>query len=45
MCRVLIVQYSMYGHINKMAEAVAEGVREVAGCEVVIKRVPETLTY
>ena len=44
MCRVLIVQYSMYGHINKMAEAVAEGVREVAGCEVVIKRVPETLT-
>jgi NAD(P)H dehydrogenase (quinone) len=44
MCKVLIVQYSMYGHINKMAEAVAEGVREVAGCEVVIKRVPETLT-
>lgn len=27
-----------------MAEAVAEGVREVAGCEVVIIRVPETLT-
>lgn len=44
MCKVLIVQYSMYGHINKMAEAVAEGVRQVAGCEVVIKRVPETLT-
>jgi NAD(P)H dehydrogenase (quinone) len=33
----------MYGHIYKMAEAVAEGVREVAGCEAVIKRVPETL--
>ena len=44
MCKVLIVQYSMYGHINKMAEAVAEGVRQVAGCEVFIKRVPETLT-
>lgn len=44
MCKVLIVQYSMYGHINKMAEAVAAGVREVPGCEVVIKRVPETLT-
>jgi NAD(P)H dehydrogenase (quinone) len=44
MCKVLIVQYSMYGHINKMAEAIAAGVREVAGCEVVIKRVPETLT-
>lgn len=44
MSKVLIVMYSMYGHIQKMAEAVAEGVREVPGCEVVIKRVPETLT-
>jgi NAD(P)H dehydrogenase (quinone) len=33
----------MYGHVLKMAEAVAEGVREVPGCEVTIKRVPETL--
>jgi NAD(P)H dehydrogenase (quinone) len=33
----------MYGHIYRMAEAVAEGVRQVAGCEVIIKRVPETL--
>src|ERR1035437_1458775 len=44
MCKVLIVHYSMYGHIYKMAEAVAEGVREVAGCEAAIKRVPETLS-
>jgi NAD(P)H dehydrogenase (quinone) len=44
MCKILIVHYSMYGHIYKMAEAVAEGVREVAGCEAVIKRVPETLS-
>ena len=44
MSKVLIVMYSMYGHIQKMAEAVAEGVREVPGCEVVIKRVPETLS-
>ena len=44
MCRVLIVYYSMYGHIHIMAGAVAEGVNEVAGCEAVIKRVPETLT-
>jgi NAD(P)H dehydrogenase (quinone) len=44
MCKVAIVQYSMYGHIYKMAEAVAEGVREVAGCEAAIKRVPETLS-
>jgi len=43
MCKVLIVYYSMYGHIYRMAEAVAEGVREVAGCEAIIKRVPETL--
>ncbi|AMV71080.1 NAD(P)H:quinone oxidoreductase [Desulfuromonas carbonis] len=43
MCKVLIVQYSLYGHIYKMAEAVAAGVREVEGCEAVIKRVPETL--
>lgn len=41
---VLIVHYSMYGHIYKMAEAVAEGVRQIPGCEAVIKRVPETLT-
>ena len=44
MCKVLIVYYSMYGHIYKMAEAVAAGVREVAGCEATIKRVPETLS-
>jgi NAD(P)H dehydrogenase (quinone) len=44
MCKVTIIHYSMYGHIYKMAEAVAEGVREVAGCEAVIKRVPETLS-
>ncbi|MHB8120951.1 MAG: NAD(P)H:quinone oxidoreductase [Desulfuromonadaceae bacterium] len=43
MCKITIVQYSMYGHILKMAEAVAEGVREVAGCEASIKRVAETL--
>jgi NAD(P)H dehydrogenase (quinone) len=43
MCKVLVVYYSLYGHIYKMAEAVAEGVREVAGCEAVVKRVPETL--
>ncbi len=44
MCKVLIVHYSMYGHIYRMAEAVAEGVREVPGCEAIIKRVPETLS-
>jgi NAD(P)H dehydrogenase (quinone) len=43
MAKILIVHYSMYGHIFKMAEAIAEGVREVEGCEAIIKRVPETL--
>jgi NAD(P)H dehydrogenase (quinone) len=45
MAKILIVHYSMYGHVYKMAEAIAEGVREVAGCEAVIKRVPETLPH
>ncbi|MFP4373039.1 MAG: NAD(P)H:quinone oxidoreductase [Spirochaetaceae bacterium] len=42
--KVLIVFYSMYGHIQTMAEAVAEGARAVSGTEVEIKRVPETLS-
>ncbi len=41
--KVMIVYYSMYGHIHRMAEAVAEGVREVSGVEVLMRRVPETL--
>jgi multimeric flavodoxin WrbA len=39
--RIHIVFYSMYGHIYRMAEAVAEGAREVAGAEVTIFQVPE----
>lgn len=42
--KALIVYYSMYGHIHKMAEAVAEGVREVPRAEAVLRRVPETLS-
>ena len=41
--KVLVVYYSMYGHVNRMAEAVAEGVKAVKGAEVVLRRVPETL--
>ena len=41
--KVLVVYYSMYGHIHRMAEAVAEGVKEVKGAEAVLRRVPETL--
>lgn len=40
MTKVLILYYSSYGHIEQMANAAAEGVRE-AGAEAVVKRVPE----
>jgi len=39
---VLVLYYSMYGHIERMSQAVAEGVREVRGARADIKRVPET---
>jgi len=42
--KVLIVYYSMYGHIHRMAEAMAEGARMVKGADVSMRRVPETLT-
>jgi len=41
MSKVLILYYSAWGHVEKMAEAVAEGARAVPGTEVTIKRVPE----
>jgi NAD(P)H dehydrogenase (quinone) len=41
--KVLVVFYSTYGHVFKMAEAIAEGAKAVAGTEVEIRRVPETL--
>ena len=41
--KVLIVYYSTYGHVHKMAEAVAKGVREIEGAEAILRRVPETL--
>ncbi|AUG59023.1 NAD(P)H:quinone oxidoreductase [Acetivibrio saccincola] len=41
--KILIVFYSAYGHTYRMAEAVAEGAREVEGAEVILRRVPETL--
>jgi NAD(P)H dehydrogenase (quinone) len=41
--KVLIVYYSMYGHIHRMAGAIAEGAKEVSGAEVEMRRVPETL--
>ena len=43
MAKVLVLYYSMYGHIETMAHAVAEGANKVDGVEVVVKRVPETM--
>jgi NAD(P)H dehydrogenase (quinone) len=41
--KVLVVYYSLYGHIHRMAAAIAEGARSVEGTEVDLRRVPETL--
>jgi NAD(P)H dehydrogenase (quinone) len=43
MARVNVVFYSLYGHNWRMAQAVAEGAREVDGTEVGLYQVPETL--
>ncbi|MBR1368351.1 NAD(P)H-quinone oxidoreductase [Methanocalculus chunghsingensis] len=42
MTTVLIIYYSLHGHVHQLAMAVAEGVR-AAGAEAVLRRVPETL--
>ena len=42
MAKVLVLYYSSFGHIEAMADAVAEGARS-AGAEAVVKRVPETV--
>lgn len=44
MTKVLVLYYSMYGHIETMANAVADGARAVPGVEVTVKRVPETMS-
>jgi NAD(P)H dehydrogenase (quinone) len=44
MTKVLVLYYSMYGHIETMAKAVAEGAGGVEGVEVAIKRVPELMS-
>ncbi len=41
MTKILVLYYSSWGHVEQMAEAVAEGARKVADAEVTIKRVPE----
>jgi NAD(P)H dehydrogenase (quinone) len=43
MAKVLVLYYSTWGHVERMAQEVAAGARTVAGVEVTIKRVPETM--
>lgn len=44
MTKLLVLYYSMYGHVETMAQAVVEGARTVGGVEVTLKRVPELLS-
>lgn len=43
MAKILVLYHSFYGHIETMANAVAQGAREVPGAQVDVKRVPETM--
>ncbi|HYF35416.1 MAG TPA: NAD(P)H:quinone oxidoreductase, partial [Prosthecobacter sp.] len=43
MSKILVLYYSMYGHIETLAGAVAEGAKSVAGTEVTVKRVAEIM--
>lgn len=43
MAKVLVLYYSMYGHVERLAEVVAAGAKSVEGVEVALKRVPETI--
>ena len=43
MSKILVLYYSTYGHVETLAASIAEGARSVAGTEVIVKRVPETM--
>lgn len=43
MPKLLVLYYSMYGHVETLAGSIAEGARSIEGVEVVVKRVPETM--
>ena len=43
MTKILVLYHSMYGHIETMAGAIADGAKSVAGVSVDIKRVAETM--
>jgi NAD(P)H dehydrogenase (quinone) len=41
MCKVLVLYYSSYGHVEILAKAQAEGAARIPGAQVTLKRVPE----
>jgi NAD(P)H dehydrogenase (quinone) len=43
MAKVLVLYYSMYGHMETMAQTVFDGAKSVSGADVTLKRVPETM--
>lgn len=43
MTKVLVIYYSSYGHIEQMANSIAEGAVSISGVDVDIKRVPELM--
>jgi NAD(P)H dehydrogenase (quinone) len=44
MSKILVLYYSSYGHVETMADAIAEGAKSVAGADVTVKRVPEIMS-
>ena len=42
--KLLVLFYSTSGHVFQLANAIVEGARQVAGAQVFLKRVPETLS-
>jgi len=45
MTKTLVIFYSTYGHVFRLAEAVVKGAKEVAGNEVTLRRIKETLPH
>lgn len=44
MTKLLVLYYSMYGHIETLSQAIAQGAKSIEGVEVTVKRVPETMS-
>lgn len=44
MTKILVLYYSMYGHVEALANAIAEGARSVPNVEVTLKRVPDLMS-